>query len=227
MRNREKPGVLVLACNVSALEAEAKESSGPAWARNSEVWATLGYRDHFKKKTMTKGGCSRKNRQQGVDRPKTGASLLCFQASAECVGVQQEQEVRFRGQGQTRNQVASPWLSSSLLCPFRPSTHTLLVPCSRQDSLTLHSRSLTPQIQPLHWKGPRKPMAFRGHRTKGNTRGPGCPGLGTGKGLEDPWCVLSNTATLTRLWKKLKPRNEAPEVGVGAGRPTKLFHSPN
>lgn len=34
--------MLVLACNVSALEAEAKESSGPAWARNSEVWAYRG-----------------------------------------------------------------------------------------------------------------------------------------------------------------------------------------
>lgn len=60
----------MLACNVSALEAEAKESSGPASARNSEVWAIPGYRDHLKKKTMTEGGCSRKNRQQGVERPE-------------------------------------------------------------------------------------------------------------------------------------------------------------
>lgn len=83
MKNREKPGVLVLACNVSALKADAKESSGLAWARNSGVWATLGYRDQLKKKTMTEGSCSGKNRQQGVERPKTGVSLLWFQASAD------------------------------------------------------------------------------------------------------------------------------------------------
>lgn len=46
---KQKSGVLVLACNVSALEAETKESSGPAWTRNSKVWASLGYRDHLKK----------------------------------------------------------------------------------------------------------------------------------------------------------------------------------
>lgn len=60
--------MLVLACNVSALEAEAKESFGTAWARNSEVWASLGYRDHLKNKTETEGGRSG-YRQQGVERP--------------------------------------------------------------------------------------------------------------------------------------------------------------
>lgn len=47
-----------LTCIVSALEAETKGSSGPAWARDSEVWASLGYRDHLIKKTDTGGGCS-------------------------------------------------------------------------------------------------------------------------------------------------------------------------
>lgn len=68
-------------------------------------------------------------------------------------------------------------------------------------------------------------MAFRGHQTEGNTRVPGHPGLGTGKGLGEPWRMLSDVPTLTRPWKK--PRNEAAEVGVGAGRPTKLLRSPN
>lgn len=54
---KEARGV-VLACIVSALEAETKGSSGPAWARDSEVWASLGYRDHLIKKTDTGGGCS-------------------------------------------------------------------------------------------------------------------------------------------------------------------------
>lgn len=69
-------------------------------------------------------------------------------------------------------------------------------------------------------------MAFRGHQTEGNTGVPGCPGRGTGTGLWDPWRVLSGTPTLTRLWKKLKPRNEAPEVGVGAGRPKLAIPEP-
>lgn len=39
--------------------------------------------------------------------------------------------------------------------------------------------------------------------------------------------MLNDTPTLTRPWKKPKPRNEAPEVGVGARRPKELLCSPN
>lgn len=38
----EKPGAVLAGGNTSTLEAKAKGSSGPAWARDREIWATLG-----------------------------------------------------------------------------------------------------------------------------------------------------------------------------------------